>query len=401
MINLARTYILAFLFSLFLTHVYAATTSTIIMDVRDGRAYKQSNADKKMNAGPLTQLMTLSIAFEAISSGQINPDTTIDLHTQFPFPSWALKASKVSFLSLVHDLVLNSSAFSADIIASTLENSSTKFVQRMNLTARALSMTNTHFVDPHGLSSAINTTSASDLALLARHIILNQSEFSYLFTASGLKIEGVPTTRKTKPFFINYFGAQGLMEAKTNQHTYNQVAVARKGNKQILVILLGYLNLSDLKSHTVKYMDLGFLLSPFQAPEIKPKSFRLPEKPIVNQTEYTSKPLFDLVINPTKPSLLSKLPKPAPIKYRGFLPFSRVEPPKKNSTKTQGFTIVEIQPPPISITINKTPGDNSSIIDRTMSQKMPPGFTDSIFSKDRSVIDLNGNPLPPDFNFIK
>src|SRR5690606_41114503 len=99
---------------------------------------------------PISIRMTKNVAAEPPSKFGLKPGTVMRLDT----------AMKIMLVKSADDVAM--------AIAENVGGSQKGFAERMNAEAARLGMTGSHFVNPHGLFSPEQYTTARDMALLAR-----------------------------------------------------------------------------------------------------------------------------------------------------------------------------------------------------------------------------------------
>src|SRR5690606_10348557 len=132
------------------------------------------DAGQPWHPASLTKLMTAYVAFAAVNVGRLTLDSpvTISQHAwnQAPSKSPLKGDSAVTLQDALYIMLVKSANDVAVAIAEAVSGSEQKFVEEMNEMARAMGLTATHFVNPHGLHHADQVTSARDLAVLALYI---------------------------------------------------------------------------------------------------------------------------------------------------------------------------------------------------------------------------------------
>jgi D-alanyl-D-alanine carboxypeptidase len=93
-------------------------------------------------------------------------------------------------------------------ISQTVGGSEAKFVAEMNTTARSLGMSSTHYDNPNGLPSPRQLTTARDLAVLARAIMIKFPEFRGYFRIQAIQ-SGRQILRSQNALLERYPGATG------------------------------------------------------------------------------------------------------------------------------------------------------------------------------------------------
>lgn len=116
---------------------------------------------------------------------------------------------KVTLETLVYGLLLKSGNDAAVAIAQHISGSEAEFVKLMNNKAAELGLTNTHFVNPHGLYADNHYTTAYELALIFRYCMKNP-EFVKI---TGAKVyTEVPPEERTARVIYNANKLLGMYE---------------------------------------------------------------------------------------------------------------------------------------------------------------------------------------------
>ena len=144
----------------------------------------EKNKDDLIVPASLVKMMTAIVAIESVPEDQIDDF----LATEVTAPScivdelYGLNASTadirpneiLSMQDLLYALMLSSACEAASIIADYVSDGDIPaFVDRMNQKAEELGMTNTTFVDPHGLDEDTQRSTAYDMYLLADYAMDN------------------------------------------------------------------------------------------------------------------------------------------------------------------------------------------------------------------------------------
>lgn len=151
-------------------------------DLRNNHVFTGQNSTKIIPIASITKLMTALIATEYINLDNVAtvPKEAI-IYTSKP----RFKAGdRFSIYQLLFPLLMESSNESAETIARYYGREN--FIKHMNNKAVSIGMANTNFDDPSGVS-ALNTSTAEDLFMLAKYIYNNRS---FIFNISSGKIKG-------------------------------------------------------------------------------------------------------------------------------------------------------------------------------------------------------------------
>ena len=171
--------LLVFIFLLIPFNVLAISAdSYVVMDADSGRVLEESNCNEKKLIASTTKIMTCLIALEENK----------DLNTTVKVGNEVLKAygsaiylnlnEEISLKDLLYGLMLRSGNDAAIEIAYAISKNMENFVQKMNDKAYELKMTNTNFINNHGLENEEgngNTSTAYDMALLMKYALSNDT----------------------------------------------------------------------------------------------------------------------------------------------------------------------------------------------------------------------------------
>lgn len=147
-------------------------TAAGLFDVSNGKVIYAKNVHEKLNPASLTKLLT---ALCALKYG--NPDDVLTAtENVYISESGAVKiglaaGDTMTMDQALHVLLLKSANDVAVMIAEHISGSVEGFAELMNETANSLGATNSHFVNPHGLTDPNHYTTAYDLYLICNEAV--------------------------------------------------------------------------------------------------------------------------------------------------------------------------------------------------------------------------------------
>lgn len=161
--------------------------SSILIDQDTSRVLYAKNPDEKRPLASLSKMMTFLIAIEAIENKQVSPKDKIKITKKIASvkgSSYHLKENEeVELIELMKGLMIVSGNDAAIAIATHIGKSPEQFVKIMNKKAKDIGMSNTHFVNPHGLpiydlqnpkaQPKQNISTARDIATLGKYMFDN------------------------------------------------------------------------------------------------------------------------------------------------------------------------------------------------------------------------------------
>ncbi len=145
-----------------------SATAAIVIDMDSGVIIFSHNANSRIPMASTTKIMTAVVALESLP---LDKKVTISGAAAATGGS-ALglrQGEKYTVEQLLYLLLVPSANDAAVALAQASAGSVKEFVAKMNAKAESLGLTNTHFVNPHGLHDQKHFSSAKDLATLTQY----------------------------------------------------------------------------------------------------------------------------------------------------------------------------------------------------------------------------------------
>lgn len=220
--------------------------STLLMEVSTGRVLEASLPHRRLPPASLDKLMTLYLTMEAIRAGHLALDTPVVVSAE----AWRIgrtPGSSRMFLNvgdtvtvsqLLTGLMVASGNDAAEALAEAVGGTSERFVAEMNAAAARLEMRDTHYVSPHGLPAPGEYTSAWDVALLARRVLL---DFPVVvrFTRPRYEIYAGIRQANWNNLVFRDSRVDGLKTGHTAEAGYSIAATARRGEMRLVAVVMG------------------------------------------------------------------------------------------------------------------------------------------------------------------
>lgn len=147
----------------------------VLLDVENNEVMYSVNAHERLHPASLTKVLTAIVALKYGSFDQVLTATSAVNITEEGAQLCGLKAGDTMTLNqALHILLLYSANDVAMLIAEGVGGTVEHFIELMNEEARLLGATNSHFVNPHGLTAEEHYTTAYDLYLLFNEAIKNE-----------------------------------------------------------------------------------------------------------------------------------------------------------------------------------------------------------------------------------
>ncbi|WP_192251665.1 D-alanyl-D-alanine carboxypeptidase family protein [Mesorhizobium silamurunense] len=239
----------------------ARANPVVLFDLKSGKVLEHQDAFKRWYPASLSKLMTAYVTFRAIAAGEVALDSPIKVtkHSAGEPPSkMGFKPGSVMRLDNALKMMLVKSA--NDIAMAVGENiggSQAAFADRMNAEAARLGMVGTHFVNPNGLYSPDQYTTARDLAVLVTALRNDFPQYAPWFS-----IEGLAVGKKALPNYNlligRYPGADGMKTGFVCSSGFNMIGSATRNGRTLVAVVLGEKSAISRAETAAKLLDQGF-----------------------------------------------------------------------------------------------------------------------------------------------
>lgn len=233
----------------------------IVVDANTGKVLLQSDADRSLYPASLTKIMTLLMTFEAIDTGRLSLNSSVIFSTRATnmAPSRiGLKAGEsMSVENAIKALVTKSANDVAAALAERIGGSEARFAQLMNLKARQIGMSQTHFENASGLNNVRQVSSARDMAKLSIYLMRTYPHYYKYFSLKEFTFNG-RTHKNHNKLMSTYAGMDGLKTGYIAPSGFNLVASAKRGNTRLIGVVFGGKSASARNVQMAKLLDAGF-----------------------------------------------------------------------------------------------------------------------------------------------
>ena len=279
----------------------AKTYAYIVADARDGKVLRSHNSTQIIHPASLTKMMTLYLAFDAIRYGRLKLDqkAVISKNATLEPPSkfWYKPGQRVSIRYLIRASAIRSANDAATALGEAISGSEKKFIKDMNIAAKKMGMNSTRFKNAHGLTEIGHYSTAKDMLLLARRLMLDYPEYFNIFSRLETIASGKKIRNTNYKFLRQYKGASGIKTGYTNAAGHNLAASAKRGDKQLIGILIGTTSSSARAKKIIALFDDAFKIIPMRKNISK-------LTPLNMETNSRGKRTFSVTIPLSKPKSL-------------------------------------------------------------------------------------------------
>ena len=274
-IYLIRYYCVWVLFSLFMvivsasayshpshpSHPHPRPHSFLIMEAATGKIVSAHNPDMLIYPASLTKMMTLYMIFDALKRGHWTLHTTLRVSKNAalrPASKLGLRSgSTITVKTAIQALVVKSANDVAVVVAEGLGRTEAAFARMMTRKARALGMQSTTFYNASGLYHRDQVSTARDMAILARSLIYDWSEYFSYFSQRAFVYHRI-TYHTHNRLLTSYDGVDGLKTGYISAAGYHLAATAIRNGSRIISVVMGESSSRARNQHMVALLDRTF-----------------------------------------------------------------------------------------------------------------------------------------------
>ena len=237
--------------------------SCLLMEKTTGQVLYAVNEHEPLEPASVTKVMTILLTMEAIDSGSLSYDDTVTASayacSMGGSQIWLKENEQLTVEDMLKAVCVVSANDASVALAEHLAGSAEAFVEQMNQRAAELGMADTHFVNPTGLPAKGHVTSAHDIALMSRELILNHPDirrFTTIWTDS-LR-DGAFGLSNTNKLIRFYPGATGLKTGSTDAALYCLSATAERDGMELISVVAGALKNTQRFEGAKVLLNYGF-----------------------------------------------------------------------------------------------------------------------------------------------
>ncbi len=246
--------------------VSVSAPSVVLMEASTGQIVYEKDPDTLRHPASITKIMTMILIFDALEEGKISLEDTVTVSEYAASMGGSqvfLEPGETQTVDTMLKCISVASANDACVaMAEHICGSEQEFVARMNQRAKDLGMANTTFVDCCGLDIEGHMTTARDVALMSRELIVKYPQIHNYCTIWMENITHV-TRRGSSEFGLTntnklirqYPYATGLKTGSTDDAKYCVSATAKKDGLELIAVVMA------APDHKIRFLDATTLLN--------------------------------------------------------------------------------------------------------------------------------------------
>lgn len=237
--------------------------AAILIEQNSGQILYGYNVHEKLHPASVTKVMSLLLIMEALDSGKITLDTKIPCSSNAASMGgsqiWLDTTETLSVNDMLKAICVVSANDCVVALAEYLGGTEEGFVQMMNSRAKELGMNDTTFKNCHGLDEDEHLTSAYDIALMSRELLINHPSITNYSTIwTDTLRDGKSALSNTNKLVRNYAGCTGLKTGSTSLALYNLSASATRDGLSLISVVMKAPTSALRFSNATSLLDYGF-----------------------------------------------------------------------------------------------------------------------------------------------
>ena len=235
----------------------------VLIEQNSGKVLYDHHMHEKLKPASVTKVMTILLIMEALDSGKITLDTKIpcseNARSMGGSQIWLDTREMLTVNEMLKAICVVSANDCTVAMAEYLAGSEEGFVLQMNQKAQALGMKDTTFKNCHGIDEDGHETSAYDISLMSRELLLNHPSITNYTTIwmDSLR-DGKSQLVNTNKLIRNYKGATGLKTGSTSVALYNLSASATRDDLSLIAVVMKAPTTKIRFAEAQTLLDYGF-----------------------------------------------------------------------------------------------------------------------------------------------
>ncbi|MDG1286439.1 MAG: D-alanyl-D-alanine carboxypeptidase [Rickettsiales bacterium] len=251
--------------------LYDATTSTILFS---------KDADKRMGPSSMSKMMTVYIVLEKLKSGELKLTDTFHVSEK----SWKKGGSKmfvklgekITVQDLLRGIIIQSGNDACIVVAEGIAGTEKAFAEIMNVKARQLGLTGSHFANATGWPDPQHYMTSRDLVKLAEALIRDFPNSYHYWGEKEFTYSDI--TQPNRNALLGELGVDGIKTGHTDAAGYGIATSGEMAGRRLISVVNGLDSKKGRISASRELLTYGF--KQFEAVQLFAKGKALEEAKI-------------------------------------------------------------------------------------------------------------------------
>ncbi|RLA49220.1 MAG: serine-type D-Ala-D-Ala carboxypeptidase, partial [Gammaproteobacteria bacterium] len=235
--------------------------SWILIDANTGKVLVENNSDLQLPPASLTKMMTSFVVAGEMDNGKISATAMVPISVN----AWQMGGSKmfvregteVPIEDLLRGIIVQSGNDATVALAEYVAGSESAFADVMNQRATLLGMNKSNFLNATGWPAEGHLTTARDLSLLARAMIIDHPDHYKLYAEKYFEYNGIKQPNRNRLLWRDKT-VDGIKTGHTEAAGYCLVASAKRGDMRLISVVMGANTEEGRAQESQKLLSYGF-----------------------------------------------------------------------------------------------------------------------------------------------
>ncbi len=238
----------------------------ILMDAASGAILFQANADQLIPPASMSKLMTLVVVFKALKAGRVKGSdpflVSVNAWRKGGAPSGTSAmmvpvGTREPLDDLLQGIIVQSGNDAAMAVAEGLGGNEAMFAKIMNEEARRIGLTKSTFQNATGLPHPEHLSTARELAMIARHILVEYPSFYPLFSQKEFRYRRHRFINRNPLLFLDPT-VDGFKTGYIAASGYGIVLSAKRDGRRLIAVIAGCDSDAQRREEARRLLDWGF-----------------------------------------------------------------------------------------------------------------------------------------------
>ncbi|GAB7129771.1 D-alanyl-D-alanine carboxypeptidase family protein [Silvimonas sp. JCM 19000] len=219
-----------------------AAKAWALNDFQSGEVLTAKDPDTRIEPASLTKLMTAYVVFKAVKEGRIKLDQQLTVSAK----GWKTEGSRMfldpktpaSVDDLIKGMIVQSGNDACVTLAEAIAGSEEVFAGLMNVEAKRLGMTGSHFVNSTGLPDPNHYMTVADLGKIAGAIIRDYPQFYPIYSMHEFTYNKIKQPNRNLLLYRDP-NVDGMKTGHTESAGFNLVASTHANGRRLISVVVG------------------------------------------------------------------------------------------------------------------------------------------------------------------
>lgn len=233
----------------------------ILVDAETGTVLLEKAANDRMPTASMSKVMSMYLVFDELKNGRLSLNDTVTVSEK----AWRMQGSKmfihvgdqVKVEDLIRGVVIQSGNDAVVALAEAVAGSEEAFADAMNVRAKEIGMTGSHFMNASGWPDPEHYSTPRDLAVLAYRIITDFPEYYHYFAEKEFTYNKIKQQNRD-PLLGRLPGADGLKTGHTEEAGYGLIGTAQRNGRRVIMVINGLSSENERKDEGIRLLEWAF-----------------------------------------------------------------------------------------------------------------------------------------------